>query len=238
MPPILWPAPSPRSRDAPDRVGVCARPPRAVPARARRRSGSRPLIGGSVLLRRAHAPRGRHPLPARSCSSGSASRRRPGSARCSRCCPMPEVWPIAGALTIPLFVQSQVTFIPSWIKWNYSGFEAKAPWRVVPRAERPARRATSAIRGSSTSTRRSTRRSAPSARSRTCRCSRAARRSKASTCRGRRRAPFVFYIQSEVSGVMSCPFPDWGCARLDLARGVRPPPHDERLAVHRAERRP
>src|SRR4029450_1139666 len=34
-------------------------------------------------------------------------------------------------------------------------------------------------------------------------------------------APFVFYIQSEVSAVGSCPFPDWGCARLNLAQGVR-----------------
>src|SRR6185295_6632495 len=33
-------------------------------------------------------------------------------------------------------------------------------------------------------------------------------------------APFVFYIQSEVSNVMSCPFPDWGCSRPTLERGV------------------
>jgi hypothetical protein len=33
-------------------------------------------------------------------------------------------------------------------------------------------------------------------------------------------APFVFYIQSEVSNVMSCPFPDWGCSRPSLERGV------------------
>jgi hypothetical protein len=33
-------------------------------------------------------------------------------------------------------------------------------------------------------------------------------------------APFVFYIQSEVSHVMSCPFPDWGCSRPSLERGV------------------
>ncbi len=33
-------------------------------------------------------------------------------------------------------------------------------------------------------------------------------------------APFVFYVQSEVSNLNSCPFPDWGCARLDLDHGV------------------
>jgi tetratricopeptide (TPR) repeat protein len=34
-------------------------------------------------------------------------------------------------------------------------------------------------------------------------------------------APFVFYLQSEISTAGSCPFPDWGCARLDLAKAVR-----------------
>lgn len=33
-------------------------------------------------------------------------------------------------------------------------------------------------------------------------------------------SPFVFFIQSEISQVMSCPFPEWGCSRPDFARGV------------------
>ena len=133
--------------------------------------------------------------------------------------PMPEVWPIAAALTIPIFVQSNVTFIPSWVKWNYSGFEAKAPWpsfkqlmdklkgdfrdpRVVYE-HTPEHEAVGTIRvfedlplfsGRSTL--------------------------EGLYMQGSPTAPFVFYLQSEVSAVTSCPFPDWGCARLDLARGV------------------
>ncbi len=133
--------------------------------------------------------------------------------------PMPEVWPIAGALTIPIFVQSHVTFIPSWIKWNYSGFETKAPWKPFrelndfiagdfrdPRVvyeHTPEHEAVGTIRvfenlplfsGRSTL--------------------------EGLYMQGSPTAPFVFYLQSEVSGVTSCPFPDWGCARLDLGRGV------------------
>ena len=40
--------------------------------------------------------------------------------------PAPEIWPLVGALVIPFVRAEQVTFIPSWVKWNYSGFEAKA----------------------------------------------------------------------------------------------------------------
>ena len=134
--------------------------------------------------------------------------------------PMPEVWPIAGALTIPLFVQSHVTFIPSWIKWNYSGFEAKAPWpsfralndrlkgdfrdpRVVYE-HTPEHEAVGTIRvfeslplfsGRSTL--------------------------EGLYMQGSPTAPFIFYVQSEISTAGSCPFPDWGCGRLDLAKGVR-----------------
>ena len=39
--------------------------------------------------------------------------------------------------------QSQVTFIPSWIKWNYSGFERQGDVADAARAERRAARATS-----------------------------------------------------------------------------------------------
>ncbi len=50
-------------------------------------------------------------------------------------------------------------------------------------------------------------------------------------------APFVFYTQSEISKEQSCPFPDYGCSRLNLDRGIAPPAHVQRVAVHRAERR-
>src|SRR5207244_11260048 len=41
--------------------------------------------------------------------------------------PAPEVWPVVGACAIFPFVQSNVSFIPSWLNWNYSGFEKKVP---------------------------------------------------------------------------------------------------------------
>jgi len=133
--------------------------------------------------------------------------------------PMPEVWPIAAALTIPIFVQSQVTFIPSWIKWNYSGFEAKAPWKSFrelndhlkgtfrdPRVvyeHTPEHEAVGTIRAFENLPLFSGRSTLEGL-----------------YMQGSPSAPFVFYIQSEVSGVTSCPFPDWGCGRLDLPRGV------------------
>ncbi len=133
--------------------------------------------------------------------------------------PMPEVWPLVGALVIPFVVSKQITFIPSWVKWNYSGFEAKGTYptlkgiidklkgtvadsRVVYEHS-PDHEALGTIRvfenlpfftGRSTL--------------------------EGLYMQGSPTAPFVFYIQSEVSNVMSCPFPDWGCSRPSLERGV------------------
>ena len=42
-----------------------------------------------------------------------------------------EVLGLAAPLAVLPFVQKHVTFIPSWIKWNYSGFEAKATWPTL-----------------------------------------------------------------------------------------------------------
>jgi hypothetical protein len=133
--------------------------------------------------------------------------------------PLPEVWPLVGALVIPFVISQQVTFIPSWVKWNYSGFEAKGTYptlkgiidklkggvgdsRVVYEHS-PDHEALGTIRvfenlpfftGRSTL--------------------------EGLYMQGSPSAPFVFYIQSEVSNVMSCPFPDWGCSRPSLERGV------------------
>jgi hypothetical protein len=45
--------------------------------------------------------------------------------------PAPEIWPLVGALVIPFVVGKQVTFIPSWVKWNYSGFERKGTYPTL-----------------------------------------------------------------------------------------------------------
>ncbi len=133
--------------------------------------------------------------------------------------PVPEVWPLVGAAVVPFVVSQQVAFIPSWVKWNYSGFEAKGTYptlkgiidklkggvgdsRVVYEHS-PDHEALGTIRvfenlpfftGRSTL--------------------------EGLYMQGSPSAPFVFYIQSEVSNVMSCPFPDWGCSRPSLERGV------------------
>jgi hypothetical protein len=133
--------------------------------------------------------------------------------------PAPEVWPIVGALAILPFVQSRVTFIPSWITWNYSGFEKKGPWPAFkqvndflrgtysdPRVvfeHNPDYEAIGTIRAFE---------NLPlfSGRSTT----------EGLYMQASPTAPFVFYAQSEYSKVNSCPFPDWGCSRLNLDRGV------------------
>jgi hypothetical protein len=133
--------------------------------------------------------------------------------------PAPEIWPIVGALVVPFYVGKQVTFIPSWVKWNYSGFERKGTYPTLkgiieklkgnvgdPRVvyeHSPDHEALGTIRvfenlpffsGRSTL--------------------------EGLYMQGSPSAPFVFYVQSEVSNVMSCPFPDWGCSRPSVERGV------------------
>jgi hypothetical protein len=130
-----------------------------------------------------------------------------------------EVLALAAPLAVLPFVQRHVTFIPSWIRWNYSGFEAKGPWATLHgiserlrgdfRAPRvvyehtPANEALGTVRafedlplfsGRSTL--------------------------EGLYMQGSPSAPFVFYLQSELSQTPSCPFPDWGCARFNLDRGI------------------
>jgi hypothetical protein len=134
--------------------------------------------------------------------------------------PAPEIWPLVGALVVPFYVGKQISFIPSWVKWNYSGFERKATYPTLkgiieklrgsvgdPRVvyeHSPDHEALGTIRvfenlpfftGRSTL--------------------------EGLYMQGSPTAPFVFYIQSEVSNVMSCPFPDWGCSRPNVERGVQ-----------------
>jgi tetratricopeptide (TPR) repeat protein len=133
--------------------------------------------------------------------------------------PAPEIWPLVGALAIVPFVQSRVSFIPSWITWNYSGFEKKAPWPTfrdinqhlrgdfrAPRVvfeHSPDHEALGTIRAFENLPLFSGRPTLEGLHMQASATS-----------------PFVFYIQSEVSNVTSCPFPHWGCSRLDLDHGV------------------
>jgi hypothetical protein len=133
--------------------------------------------------------------------------------------PAAEVWPLAVALVLLPFVQAQVTYIPTWIHWNYSGFERKAPWPTLHAIAEH-------LRGTFADPRVVYEHSPDHEAMGTIRVFEnlplfAGR----STLEGLYMqagptSPFVFYVQSEISQVTSCPLPQWGCARPNLARGV------------------
>lgn len=122
-------------------------------------------------------------------------------------------------LTVP-FVNSQVTYIPAWIAWNYAGFEKKGVWPRFKAVH-------DYLKG-------------------TCADPRVAyehdpKHETAGTIRafemlpyfsGRSTleglyiqstvtSPFVFYVQSEISAKPSTPLPDYNYSRLNIERGIR-----------------
>ncbi len=132
---------------------------------------------------------------------------------------VPEIWPLVGALLIFPLVSEQVSFIPSWIRWNYSGFEGKATWKTFSGVNE-------AVKGSYRNPRVVYEHSPDHESLGTIRAfENLPLFSGRSTLEGlymqsSPTSPFVFYVQSEVSEAHSCPFPNWGCARLDLGRGL------------------
>jgi hypothetical protein len=133
--------------------------------------------------------------------------------------PVPEIWPAVGALAILPYVQARVTFIPSWIHWNYSGFEAKTTWPVFKKVN-------DHLHGDFRSPRVVYEHSAENESLGTVRAFEDLPLfSGRNTLEGlymqsSPSAPFVFFIQSEISKDQSCPFPNYGCSRLDLDRGI------------------
>jgi hypothetical protein len=159
--------------------------------------------------------------------------------------PAPEIWPVVFTALVLPYVQGGfptlpgrpgdsgpvvkairalgayhgVSFIPSWITWNYSGYEKKGPWPVFkgindklhgdfrdPRVvfehsgDHEALGTIRAFENLPFFSGRSTleglyMQASPS-------------------------APFIFYTQSEISKEQSCPFPDYGCSRFNLDRGL------------------
>ncbi|HZP43806.1 MAG TPA: 6-pyruvoyl-tetrahydropterin synthase-related protein [Candidatus Binatia bacterium] len=164
--------------------------------------------------------------------------------------PAAEIWPIVGVCTILPFVQMGfpaawrpvgkpaasaggpaalarellsyrgVTFIPDWIRWNYSGYEKKAPWPIFKQLN-------DHLRGTFRDPRVVFEHSSEHEALGTIRAfENLPLFSGRSTLEGlymqaSETAPFVFYIQSEISKEQSCPFPDWGCSRFDLDRGIQ-----------------
>src|SRR5438876_1715395 len=136
--------------------------------------------------------------------------------------PLPgaEIWPVAGALVILPFVQTRVTFVPTSITWNYSRFEKKVTWPVFHAINEH-------VRGAFRAPRVVYEHSAENESLGTVRAFEDLPLfSGRSTLEGlymqsSPSSPFVFWIQSEISKDISCPFPDYGCSRLDLDRGIR-----------------
>ncbi len=133
--------------------------------------------------------------------------------------PGPEIWPVVGALAILPFVQARVTFIPSWITWNYAGYEKKAGWPAF-------RDVNQKLKGDFRDPRVVFEHSSDYEQAGTIRAfENLPLFSGRSTLeglymQGSPTAPFIFYTQSEVSKEQSCPFPNYGCSRLDFDRGL------------------
>jgi hypothetical protein len=131
----------------------------------------------------------------------------------------PEVWPVAACLATLPFVQTQVHFIPEWIRWNYSGFEEKAGWPILSELSRR-------LSGDFRDPRVVYEHSLDHEVLGTVRAfENLPLFSGRSTLEGLYMqssvtTPFVFYLQSEISKEISCPLPNWGCTRLHLDRGV------------------
>jgi hypothetical protein len=159
--------------------------------------------------------------------------------------PMPEVWPLVGAMLVLPYLQSGmpsglaaaldtvtgrlgvgqvqayrgIGFIPTWIDWNYSGFERKAPWKTFKAIN-------DHLRGTYRDPRVVYEHDSENEALGTVRAFESLPLfSGRSTLEGLYMqavvtAPFVFYVQSEISRQQSCPFSEYGCSHFDLDRGL------------------
>jgi tetratricopeptide (TPR) repeat protein len=130
------------------------------------------------------------------------------------------ILPLFLAVVTVLIVNTQLRSIPSWVEWNYSGFEQKRVWpafwalheklkgtcqdpRVVYEHDLK-HRAAGSVRAFEMLPYFSGR----------------------STLEGLYiqstiTSPFVFYVQSEISEKPSCPLPDYNYSRLNLEKGLQ-----------------
>jgi len=134
-------------------------------------------------------------------------------------------WPLAG-IAIPVAIAAVTMLtqhdgrrIESWVRWNYEGFERRTLWPVLSGVA-------GQLRGTAADPRVVYEHSPDNEALGTIRAfENLPLFSGRSTLEGVNlqasvTAPFVFYIQSEVSEVMSCPFDEWGCSRPNLASGL------------------
>lgn len=123
-------------------------------------------------------------------------------------------------LAVILWVDHHVSSIPSWIAWNYSGFEKKSVWPQFSQVNE-------LLKGSPNQPRVMSEHSALHNVAGTTRAFESLPLfSGRSTLEGLYMhasisAPFIFNIQSEISIEASCPIINYACARHDLDRGIK-----------------
>ncbi len=129
------------------------------------------------------------------------------------------IFPLILAVAVIYWTESHVTFIRQWITWNYSGFEGKSLWKAFSGVNQ-------ALQGTEQDPRVVYEHSAEHNAAGTVRAFESIPLfSGRSTLEGLYMqssisSPFIFYTQSEISEVTSCPLPDYHCSTLNLARGV------------------
>ncbi|MCX6819496.1 MAG: 6-pyruvoyl-tetrahydropterin synthase-related protein [Candidatus Aenigmarchaeota archaeon] len=122
-------------------------------------------------------------------------------------------------LTI-FWVSSNVTFIPAWINWNYQGFENKPLWASYKDVN-------DYLHGDESSPRVVYEHSDLHNQAGSLRAYESLPLfSGRSTLEGLYMqstisSPFVFYIQSEISEVVSCPLPGYACSPFNLENGLK-----------------
>lgn len=127
--------------------------------------------------------------------------------------------PIVVLIAVMFWVSNHVNYIGFWIKWNYEGFESKSMWDVYLAVNK-------FLQGSPNDPRvvyehSPLHDSAGSLRA----YENLPLFSGRSTLEGlymqsTPTSPFVFYIQSQVSEVSSCPLPGYSCTTMDVTRAV------------------
>lgn len=128
--------------------------------------------------------------------------------------------PMLTLILVIIFVQSQVTYIDDWIKWNYSGFENKEYWPYYKEIN-------DLLNGTVNDPRIVYEHSMEHDKAGTPRAFESIPLfSGRSTLEGLYMqstftAPFIFYIQSEISEQQSCPFPNRKCTFFNLTAGTK-----------------
>lgn len=117
------------------------------------------------------------------------------------------------------FISSSISFIPSWVKWNYEGFENKGSWddfksindglsgdfsdpRVIFEHSNLHNRfgSTRAFESLPLFSGRAT--------------------LEGLYMQSSLNAPFIFYLQALISNYRSCPFPNFGCSKQNIERAI------------------